>query len=511
MNKNIFSIICILFLTSCGDREILLEEGERLGGALKTFEEIEGQRDNLDDILEKNAKEDERQLLRAKIEKEAGCNKEEWADGSEGDKVLKTIITLSNPEKKVPEKIALITGDCLALRNLSLFHENLKSSTDPIIISARHFKLDEAEVFETKCRDLVIFAEKVEIKGKINTQPEKPFKFSHGKDAGNIYISSLILDISPTAAFNLNGGEAFSLPSPETPKEFFKNPKERNNLIRELSSQRESVEIYLDEKGKIYATNSRVFDEKSLLSFQKKIAPFNQAIQKKAQRFLKQHKDLDDLDWSFSVTVDYFPDKPLELRSWNQKSYSSDLKNGASGKLAFRSMKFQNENQFNISFKNSETISLKGHNHFPFELHTGSFSINSLNKSSESSVPLTLKERITVSKLWVSGNKISWRPARGEGIDHEIKTPTHFGYEYESPQIFEINFNEPREVKPSAFVKVEKISVEESENSQTTQLHFDHQIYEKILSMLEKTELQMTAFENDLVKDLRGYFAYSSL
>ncbi|MGA0164695.1 MAG: hypothetical protein ACO3LE_10710, partial [Bdellovibrionota bacterium] len=369
---------------------------------------------------------------------------------------------------------------------------------------------DEADVFETKGRDLVIFAEKIEIKGRISTQPEISREFSHGKDAGNIYINSLILEIAPTAVFNLNGGEAFSLLSPETPKNFFKNSQDRNRLIQELSSQRKSAQLSIDEKGKINGSASGVFDKKSIQSFQKKIDRHKKQIQEKAKSFLKKHEGLNDLDWSFSVSVDYFSDEPLEVKGWNPKIYSSDLKNGASGKLTFRSMKFQDESQLNVSLKGSETIPVKGHQQFPFELHNGSFSINSRNKSSENSVPLTLKERVTVSGIWGSGTRkrlIRTSP----NIDHYdlpyIDEPVYFSYEFKPPQIFEIDFNEPREVRPSAFVNVERISAEESENSREAQAHFNYQVYERILNVLEKTNLQIMGSESQLVTEIRGFSA----
>lgn len=508
MKKNIFGIICILFLSSCGDREILLEEGEHLSGALETYKEIKEQRDQLDDVLEKNAKEDKQKAIRLKIEKKAGCREEEWVDRPETVDVIKSSLTFSSREDHFPEQVAVIRGDCLTFKSLSVFRENFKRSKEPIIISARHFRLDEAEVFETKGRDLVIFAEKVEIKGEISTQPEVSREFSHGKDAGNIYINSLILEIAPTAVFNLNGGGAVSLPPSPKPRDFFENSRERNKLVRELSSQRKSVVLDLDDKMKIYRTEPNIFDKKSIQSFQKKIDRHKKEIQEKAKSFLKKHEDLDDLDWSFSVSIDYFSDQPLEVRSWNRKVCSSDLKNGASGKLTFRSMKFQEEGQFNVFLKGSETIPVKGYQQFPFDLPSGSFSLNSRSKRSENSVPLTLKERVTVSKIRVSGNEVTWRPAIGEGFDREIKRRKHFGYEYKPPQIFEIDFNEPREVKPSGFVDVERVSAEDRENSREAQAHFDYQVYERILNILEKTDLQITGFENKFITDFRAFSAF---
>ncbi|MGA0164368.1 MAG: hypothetical protein ACO3LE_09045, partial [Bdellovibrionota bacterium] len=78
-------------LAGCGSEEVRLELGEKITGAIETYEDLNRQKKNLDNLLEKNAEEEQFVSLKEKIIREAGCEDSNDFDLNEKLLVVTTI------------------------------------------------------------------------------------------------------------------------------------------------------------------------------------------------------------------------------------------------------------------------------------------------------------------------------------------------------------------------------------------------------------------------------------
>lgn len=78
----------------------------------------------------------------------------------------------------------------------------------PLIFSGLLFELNEGEVLESLGRSIWIISEKVVLKGKISTRPKAAEAEQAGSPAGDLRITAMLIDASPSAEIDMSGGDA---------------------------------------------------------------------------------------------------------------------------------------------------------------------------------------------------------------------------------------------------------------------------------------------------------------
>jgi hypothetical protein len=472
-------LIVSLFLTSCGQEEVRLELGEKLQDVIQSNDRLKEQTarlkeqeelvDHLRPLALKNSHDNFLEAQRDEIRAKAGCLKDEWSQEDSSRQVSSQIREFDRDSAQGPWRVIHLQGNCVGMAELrqgladsrSIEFELLKGDSDravsiiqrdrnekpkPLMISAKHFRLNENDVLKTNGRDLIIFAEKVQILGTIDTQPKRPREFDHGQNAGNIFIKASLFETGSKSVLRLDGGEAYSPPEPVTREEYFRDANHRNKLKNELMSRRRvrKISLSLDDCEKTasddcekLASNQSTdkFNESEKKWIQQEILPAIKAIVAPARERLYKNEHFSSerpVHWSTELTIKTFPDDP-EIETvaikghWSKRIYLGDLDAGRSGLLIVKSM-VSEQNLFSRISTNSpdqgQTKGLKQTVYHSFHVTDGRFKANDTALSG-----LNLKDSIEFDLIWLSGKrKIStnrWINSEGDFMHDRFEMRWH--------------------------------------------------------------------------------------
>lgn len=204
MKQKSILLLCVLFstLSACGRPKAELEPGQKLGHILDSYEKVE-------EDVQKESEQTKAQELKDRQKKEAlEALKKTPRSGP---------VTLELEKEGFDEEALYLSTPVFRLRELPQVEITTKNSrlyfalpgeTSPIIITSKYFELQQNEVLQTKGRDLYIIAERVLLNGEIQTSPQQANSDEPGRSAGNLYISTVLLEAGKQARIDTRGGKA---------------------------------------------------------------------------------------------------------------------------------------------------------------------------------------------------------------------------------------------------------------------------------------------------------------